>query len=858
MMTASLLLALAMSAPGAHSVASLPVAPVQDAASKPAALAKVCGMDVPPPARLPPAGSSPVVIAFTLCFEKQGGSSLIDPQTYLNYIQLKPSQPSLNTWVVYSPEVEQVILGDFQRLWGTHFLDDLAVELEDHVLSNGVIGKLVIFRMEERQRIRIVDYEGLSRVSRSAVDDKLKDSQLLLRLDSFIDAGLLKQVASTVRELYAEKGYQFANVKTVITPLAGETKLVNVTFNVTEGPKVAIRDVEFLGNRAVRDETLARAMEHNKAQGLLSVLGKGGTYDATRFEEDADRIVAMYRNRGFITARVGQPDVRELDDSADGSTRWIQLRVPVTEGKQYRIGTFGFEGNTIVKGEALIGLFKLRAGDIYREEEIRKGLDKARDIYGAGGYYEFTGYPDLQPRDAAIADPAGAQPAPAPADAGAVALPVVDVTLRLQEGKRFYVRRINFVGNTNTRDSVIRREVALLETGVFSSQALKQTVQRLNQLGYFKPLEGEAIGVEKAPGVDNMLDITLKVEEQNRNQLNFGAGASQYDGFFVNASFTTSNFMGRGETASVSVQQGSRSNNYQVAFSEPYLFNRPISGGAILFSRKVDYRLTSDAVDYSEVRTGFNLTGGLPLLRFMRGFVTYGYEIIDTASSEALRDAVATGTGTSTTSLLFLDDGRHTESSISPSIVYNTVDNPFAPRAGRKLTATYQYAGGVLGGTSDFIKPEIEVIQYVPLSRRTALGFRASVGQIRNYGRDLPYYLRYFMGGELQIRGTDIRTVGPKNANGVPIGGTKSLLFNAEYYVDVAPRVRALLFHDAGQAFAENERLDLRQLRTSSGAELRVTLPVIGVPFRLIYAWNIYRETTEKARTFKFAVGTTF
>jgi outer membrane protein insertion porin family len=353
------------------------------------------------------------------------------------------------------------------------------------------------------------------------------------------------------------------------------------------------------------------------------------------------------------------------------------------------------------------------------------------------------------------------------------------------------------------------------------------------------------------------VDVSLKVEEQNRNQISFGAGASQYEGVFGNASFTTSNFIGRGESLTISLQKGARANNYQVAFSEPYLFGRPITAGVSLFSRKIDYQVASATVDYSEVRNGFTLTTGVPLRRFTRGFVTYGYEVIDTRAANSLRDALSSGE--SALSALLLSDGRYTESSITPSIVHSTVDNPFAPRSGLRLTGRYQYAGGLLGGTSDFVKPDLEAIVYVPVTRRTALGIRAQAGWVINYGsRELPYYLRYFMGGETQIRGVDIRTVGPMNGDNVALGGTKFVLFNAEYYYDIVPQVRALLFHDAGQAFAETQRMDLRQLRTSSGAELRVTLPVIGVPFRLIYAWNVYRDTFQPARALKFAVGTTF
>jgi len=235
----------------------------------------------------------------------------------------------------------------------------------------------------------------------------------------------------------------------------------------------------------------------------------------------------------------------------------------------------------------------------------------------------------------------------------------------------------------------------------------------------------------------------------------------------------------------------------------------------------------------------------------------YGYEVVDIAVSNVLSTAIAADPSTSTAFLLAA--GRQVESSLTPSIVHNTVDNPFAPRSGMRLTGRYQYSGGFLGGTTDFIRPDLEAILYRPVTRRTALGVRANAGWTRNYGAaELPYYLRYLLGGETQIRGVDLRSVGPTNANGVPIGGTKFVLFNAEYYVDVMPQVRALLFHDAGQAFSEEQAIDFRQLRTSTGAELRVTLPVIGVPFRLIYAWNIYRDTSQPARTFRFAVGTTF
>jgi outer membrane protein insertion porin family len=797
----------------------------------------VCDLPVPKPAASPAAGSGPMALAVMMCFSKQGGTSMVEPETYLYYIQFRPSEPSRDRWVPYDADAERVLLEDFRRLWATNFLDDLTIEALDYTFANGAPGKIVVFHLEERQRVKLIDYDGATRVTRSDINDRLKERGVELRLDSFVDASVLKRVTTIVRELYAEKGYPYAEVSQVIRALATGPKQAHVIFTVSEGPKVAIRDVEFIGNKAFADRTLGGVLETNKARGLLSLVTGGGTFNEEKFADDAQSLIDYYRDHGYIAAQVGAPALRVLDDSADGRTRWVQLRVEVTEGERHRVGAFDIEGNAVVKSEALRSLFQLKSGEPYRQDRIMKGLERARELYGAGGYFEFTAYPELKPL-------------------GAAGTPTVDVTLRVTEGKQYFVNRIEFTGNTQTRDEVIRREIGLAEGAVFNTEALKFSVRRINQLGYFKPLDEKALNVERAPGADSKVNVTVKVEEQNRNQLNFGAGASQYEGLFVNFSYTTSNFMGRGETVTASVQAGQRSRNYQLAFSEPFAFGRAMTAGGSLYSRKIDYALTaSNLTDYSEVRSGFNLSTGMPMRRFTRLFATYGYEIVDTAMTEALREKFDTGTSAAG---YLVQDGRFVESSITPTLVHDTVDNPFAPRSGRRLTLSYQHAGGVLGGTSRFIKPEISAIQYLSLSRRTALGVRVNGGRIWNFGRDeLPYYQRYFLGGETQIRGVNLRTVGPTNENQVATGGTAFVLFNAEYYYDILPQVRALAFHDAGQAF-EDKAIDLRQLRTSSGFELRVTLPVINVPFRLIYAWNFYRDSFQPARGFKFAVGTTF
>lgn len=910
---ALLLAAVAAAADVSAQTGAPPTAPsVKEAGQAVPLPATICDLPVGVPSTLPPAGSGPVVYALIPCFQRQGGASVIEANTYLYYIELKNhvSRPSENRWVPYDESVEQVVLGDFKRLWATSFLDDLIIDVRDVRFSNGVIGKVVVYDMEERQRIKIVDYVGSKRVEQSKIEEELKKKGITIRLDSFIDPGLVRRVAGIVRELYAEKGYQFADVKPEIKEVAGGPKLVHLTFNITEGPKVKIRDVEFEGNKAISDRKLERKMKENKAKGFLSFVLGGGTYKEEKFAEDADKVESYYRDRGYIAAKVGQPDLKILEDSKDNKVRWVQLRIPVTEGARYKVGEFKFDGNTIVDAKALRPLFKLESGDYYSEKKIRKGLEKSREVYGTGGYFEFTAYPDLSPRDQpsvpATAAPSAAGPSvPARTPGGP---PIVDVTMRVQEGKQYFVNRITFLGNTTTRDNVIRREMRLVESGVFNTEALKYSVRRLNQLGYFKALEGDAIAVDKTAGTDNKVDVKLKFEEQNRNQLTFGAGVSQYDGFFGQLSFQTSNFMGRGETFTVSAQQGSRAKNYQLAFSEPFLFDRPMTAGADLFIREIDYIGL-----YTQKSSGGNLVYGFQVAAFARMFVTYSYERVQVTNlNPAFTDpSVLRGNPYLADSLLSSQKGHRIISKIGPSYVYNTVDSPIFPTTGSRYTVSVDLAG--LGGNTKFVNPRGEITKYWAQTRRTSLGFRVAGEYIRPLGTTvLPIFQKIFQGGEYSIRGFDLRTIGPRDpTSGVVIGGNKSILANAEYLITIAGPVRLVLFADAGQVRDEREKFSWKEdhyamqyptpltpvlvdpfatvgltgdgqifptpiaervkigqtsaFKSSIGAEIRFFMPVLNVPFRLIFAMNPSRggvldnnQQPEKKWKFRFAVGSTF
>lgn len=829
-------------------------------AQAPVAPAPVQG--APAAVKLPPVNSPPLLRYIELRFPTQGNVSVIDPQTYQYYLQSRPSRSSDGVWEPYD---EASILEDFKRLWATNFLDNVWVEVKDAPYDNGVIGKHVIFNLEERQRVKIVDYVGSKKLEQSKIEEKLREDGVQIRLDSFIDPGLIRRVEGIVRGMFAEKGYEFAEVRHTIREVAGGPKTVHLTFQMNEGPKVRIRSVEFVGNKAVGDGSLKRQMKANREEWWVPFTGRG-TYQAVKFEEDAEKVIEHYRNKGYVAARVGQPDLRYLEDSKDGRTRYIELRIPVTEGDRYRVGEFTFDGNTVVKTEGLKELFKVKPGDYYSEKKVRKALDKAREVYGSLGYYEFTSYPDLKPRDPGDAAPL--MPAPV--------VPTVDVTMRVQEGKQYFINRITFVGNTTTRDNVVRREIRLFEGGVFNTEALKFSIKRLNQLAYFKQLEGgKDLTIDKTPGVDNKVDIKLKLEEQNRNQLTFGAGVSQYEGFFGQLMFQTSNFLGRGETVSMSAQVGSRAKNYQLAFSEPFLFDRPITVGGDIHKTQIRYSYA-----YTQNATGGSLSSGFQVASFSRVFLTYSFERIhitdvnqDYFGQRIPEGAVFVSPPLVQITNPFLDDllltstgGRRTISKVVPSYSYNTVDNPIFPSAGKRLTAAVDLAG--LGGDTAFIKPVIEAAWFIPQTRRLSLGVRGQWQYVRPMGKTqvLPIFERLFMGGEYSVRGFDIRSIGPRDAmSGLVVGGNQSVLFNAEYLIQVAGPVRLVFFYDAGQVWLREEPFKMNQFKTSTGAEIRFFMPVLNVPFRLIFAYNPQREGVydnqlqpTKRFVFRFAVGSTF
>ena len=803
----------------------------------------------------PPLDSPKLLHNIELRFPTQGGVPMIEPATYLYYMEIDThvSQPAQGVFTPYTEAMEEIVLADFRRLWDTRFLSDLWIEVEDDPFENGVEGVRVIFNLEERERVKLVNYTGSDELDRGDIEDMLEGTGLQLRLDTFIDPQTVSRIEAALRQMFAEKGYQFAEVSHDITAVAGGPKLVHVTFHMSEGPKIQIKKIGFVENQVMSDRSLKRKMKGTRERWWLSFISGRGTYQPSKFEEDAELIEAHYRDKGYIFAQVGQPEVTYLEKSLDGKTQGVELRIHVSEGERYRVGNVTFDGNTIVKVEGLESLFNLKPGEFYDEEEVRDGILQAREVYGQFGYYEFSAYPDLQAREEA-ADGTGTDAAATSARRDAD--PIVDVTVRIQEGTQYFVNRITFVGNLTTHDEVIRREMRLVENGVFDSEALKYTVRRLNQLGYFEPIDEGAIQVEQAEQ-ENQKNVTFTLTEQNANSVSFGAGISQFDGFFGTVSFQTTNFIGRGETLTVMVQSGSRVKNYMLSFTEPFLFGRPVSTGFSLYRRDIQY-----IGQFTQSSVGTDVTIGLQVADFTSLYTSYSYQQVELTE---LNPIFLTGS--------FLQDpffqdmlSDRTISKVTPSIRFNTVDHPIFPNEGQSYTLSLGLAG--LGGDTKFYNPSAEGIWYFRHTSRTSFGLRGQAEFVAPYAgtTQLPIFERLVLGGEYNVRGYDIRTIGPRDqATGFVIGGNKSLLFNGEYSISIASPVRLIFFYDAGQVRDDGQAFAMNQFRTSTGAEVRFFMPILNVPFRLIFAHNPQREGVLDNRlqlaaknSFRFAMGTTF
>jgi len=733
---------------------------------------------------------------------------------------------------------------DFNSLWNTGYFEDIRIEREQTPK-----GWRIHVYVKERPTIREIDYLGLNSVTKSDVLDRFKDRKVGLSPESQYDPTKVKKAEVTIKELLSEHGRQFATVTTEVRPIPPAA--VSVTFVVKEGPKVKVGKITFVGNQHIPSRILRGAMKNLKPIGiphsifLENLFSK--TYDASKLEEDTERVRAEYQNRGYFKVSVQEPKT-EIHDTGHtgphipllqpGAGKAVDITIPIEEGDRYRLGSITFKNNKAFTNiAAMRELFPMKDGDIFSRDKVAKGLESLRKAYASQGYINFTSIPDTTfDEDKKL----------------------VNLTIDVDEGKQFKVRRIEFQGNTTTRDKVIRREIVLEEGQVYDQRLWELSLLRLNQLGYFEQLKPDDPNVtdRQLDEKNGYVDLTLKVREKGKNSIGLNGGVSGLSGAFIGLSYSTNNFLGLGETLTVQANIGNLQRNITLGFTQPYLFDRPLQAGFTIFAQKYNYNqarqsaiisgqqvnlpaaVLNNLQNYTQSSTGFTTSLSYPLHRgFKRIGITYS---LDRSSLVALSDA----SKNLFTFLAFQGlSGPNSlngivTSKILPTFTFNRLDSGISPKSGSSMTLGAEIAG--LGGTVRSVRPIIQYKRFIPVQKRgstarNTIGFNVQGSFLTGYAGDVAApFQRFYMGGENDLRGFDIRSVSPvaflpnkaaivlRNPDGsiipkdpsnpllgaytVPIpseqivfpGGDTSLVTNLEYRITIAGPVAIAPFMDTG------------------------------------------------------------
>lgn len=731
---------------------------------------------------------------------------------------------------------EAALQRDFHSLWNTGFFEEIRFEREE-----APKGWRIHIYVKEKPTIRAIEYKGLNSVSVSDVLDRYKERKVGLTVENQYDPTKIKKAEVVLKELLSEHGRQFATIRSEVRPIPPAS--VGVTFVVKEGPKVKVGSIKFEGNKHIGSRELRRAMKNLKPIGIPHSIVLEGiiskTFDATKLSEDAERVRGAYQTKGYFKALIEDPKTKVRDTGGiriplirKGGGKAVDITIPIEEGERYRLGGITFKNNKAIRDVRLLRtLFPMKDGDIFNVDNVRKGLENLRKGYGELGYINFTSVPDTQIDDDKK---------------------LIHLEIDLDEGKPFYIRRIEFVGNQTTRDKVIRRELAVEEGGIFNSRLWEFSILRLNQLGYFEQLKPEEDSERHLNEKEGTVDLTLKVKEKGRNSVGLTGGVSGLSGSFIGASYETNNFLGLGETLRIEANIGDLERNVLFGFTEPYMFDRPLQFGFTVYARKFNYNQARQAAiqqgvplnvpnalldllqNYNTSSKGFTTSLSYPLKRSLKRVgLTYSYDSTSvTVFSDASRSLFEQLAFRGIAGPAALNGV--TTSKILTTFSLSTIDNPLRPHRGRSYFVGGEFAG--VGGNVRYIRPIVEVKYFRPMNKdRNTLGVRLQGSFMTGYaGRVAPPFQRFYIGGDTDLRGFDIRAVSPVaflvdrvdfpllNPDGtavpkdptnlrrgnwtVPIpvqhlifpGGDTSLISNVEYRVPLVGPVTLAAFNDFG------------------------------------------------------------
>jgi outer membrane protein insertion porin family len=712
---------------------------------------------------------------------------------------------------------------DFRVLWSTGFFSDIKFEE-----SQGARGMIVKITVAENPVVRAVTFKTGKKLKEKDIVDKLKEKDQAVLPYSYYSPYKVQRIKDTIADLLSEKGLLASKID-VETLREGKNE-VNVQIRIDEGPKLRVGEVVFDGGTKIPESTLKWSMKDNRPHSLFNWIAGKDVYKQNKIEGDVDLIKKKYQELGYMEASVGQPRTEEFvrRSAVFKKQKMIRLVFPVNPGYRYSTGDVRIEGSKALNVKNLMGMVKLKKGAIYSTQDREKSVESMSELFRDFGfvYAQIIPVENLDPKSK-----------------------IVNVTFNVNEGEVAYLNRLEFRGNIYTKDKVIRREMIIREGDRFSFSLFKNSILRIKQLGLVD-LEKDP-DIKPDPNDPTKMDVQVNVKEMQRNNIQFTAGYSGYEGTFVAFSYSTVNFLGAGETLELSVQQGKLVKNYSFGFSEPYLFDKPITAGFNVYDRKIDY---STYGLYKQLTRGVDLSLGTRLFGMWRANMTYTIQRIEINYPQ----------GSYYASYYGALNGKYYESSISPMIWRSTIDSPLTPTHGTSYSASVKYAGSFLGGAVDMIKPQFEFTYYHPIVGRGpkahVIGLHAQYQFLKTlHGSQVPYWERFFLGGERSIRGYEVYTIGTRDANGYMLGGEKALVLNAEYIIPVGGPLYAIFFYDRGNAVDYGQSLAWKDMYASAGLEARLFIPALRVPFRLIFAYNSRKiHPTDSDFAFRFAVGTTF
>jgi outer membrane protein insertion porin family len=689
---------------------------------------------------------------------------------------------------IYQPDV---LSEDIHAIYKMGYFDDVQVDVED-----SPEGKIVVFLLQEKALVSEIIIKGNKAVSTGDIE-----GLLTVKIRQTLNTEKLMDDLEKIRILYDSKGYYDVDVKEEIS---GE-KEVRLVINIRENNRLHIRNISFDGNQSFTNRELRRVMT-TQEKGLFSFMSDAGLLKREQLKQDINKIKVFYMNNGFLNAQLGEADITR-------DKKGIYIKIPVVEGRQYRIGKIDIAGDSLkVSNEKLLAGLKKRSGDIFDRSAIVRDIDSLTQACNDEGYANAEVVPLTRVHEQEK---------------------LVDVTYQMTTHQQVYFNRINIFGNDRTRDKVIRRQLSIVEGDLYSKSNIKQSYDDISRLRYFEEVDFQA---EKGPD-ETLTDVTIRVKEKPTGMFSIGAGYSATDSAVLTAQISQQNLFGRGQTLSLKGTLGAKVTNVDLSFVEPWLFDIP------LWMKSDIWAVDREYDEYDLDSKGFGLTFGYPLWERFFGYA--GYRLSDdkirnvsTWASQDIKNA----------------EGRTVMSGVTLTLVRDSTDDNMFPSSGSKNTASVEYVGGALGGDAKFIKYMFTSAWFFPLPFDTVFSSRGRIGYIQETGdsEDLPDYERFVLGGINSLRG--LRKVGPRYHDSDDVkGGIRMLNFNFDYIFPLiqSAGMKGVVFFDTGNAW--NSGYDLGDMRRTAGLGIRWYSPI--GPLRLEWGYVLDKKFDESPSRWEFSVG---